>query len=507
MKKEIIKIGTICLLATELSGILMSQSSEVIVYASESNIKDIDIRWLDYNIEVYVGAEIEFEAYIKGDETFDNIVWNLNNEGIISLDTLKKQAKLIALNEGEVEIAACVPDGSESCIHRNMFVKAYGESEAEQEIIAPFIQPIQQIGLETKELQVEIQQKIPSEDKGLYLDQYLHQLVFIGELTQEKTEVNMHPRYDFYTFRIGNRLQTLTIRIDRQDQSYTQLTNIIENYENYNTVLPCPPEEPEQPVPPVDPGVPPEEPEQPVPPVDPGVPPEEPEQPVPPVDPGVPPEEPEQPLPPSAGNESVLDDLTLGIPNVSVIPNKHQDGSNSAPYQIQANEELTMSQQYTVMEQYLHSLALYRKVQFISLNETDTQFVYRYKVSKRMYSRLQSENDFYIEFIINKQTKEVYPLVTMRPKPGQETLLEESEIELDSKTEGLESKLMNVLRPMTIVNAQEVVQNTPENREELLVQNNVSTNLQSQMNPYIYMGVVVTSVILGGTVLFIRSRR
>ncbi|MGL4972729.1 MAG: hypothetical protein ACRC6H_06265, partial [Culicoidibacterales bacterium] len=229
------------------------QNSGVLpVYANENLVHDVTIKWLDYNTEVYLGSELEFMAFLPNDAAFINFEWTANQNGIIELTGNNQHAYLRAVATGEVEVAACVPDGTQSCLHRNLFVKAYEQSEAAQALIRPGIRAVMQSGITEKNLYVEVEASLVQQKQIETLTAYFPQLYALGAINLIGSD-SEHHRFNYYTFSIADQKQQLTIRVDKLQSGYEQLMTIIENYEQYlqNPEQPSPevPEEPKPEVP------------------------------------------------------------------------------------------------------------------------------------------------------------------------------------------------------------------------------------------------------------------
>ncbi|MGL4972056.1 MAG: hypothetical protein ACRC6H_02830, partial [Culicoidibacterales bacterium] len=145
--------------------------------------------------------------------------------------------------------------------------------------------------------------------------------------------------------------------------------------------------------------------------------PEVPEQPSPEV-----PEEPKPEVPEEPKPEVVVPptfDLTLGNPVLTVVKQPNQDGSLQHPYTVTVKSTLSQEQQQLLMRQYIFDLMQFFNVSLVQTNETTTQIVYTYQVSKKFQRIFQEAlgKDFYIEFIINKDTDESVYLIEPPVKP------------------------------------------------------------------------------------------
>ncbi|MGL5382465.1 MAG: hypothetical protein ACRDCC_03190, partial [Culicoidibacterales bacterium] len=298
-----------------------------------------------------------------------------------------------------------------------------------------------QSGITEKNLYVEVEASLVQQKQIETLTAYFPQLYALGAINLIGSDLEHH-RFNYYTFSIADQKQQLTIRVDKLQSGYEQLMTIIENYEQYlqNPEQPSPevpeepsPEVPEQPSPEVPEEPSPEVPEQPSPEVpeepSPEVPeepsPEVPEQPSPEVPEEPKPEVPEEPspeVPEQPSPEVVVPptfDLTLGNPVLTVVKQPNQDGSLQYPYTVTVKPTLSQEQQQLMMRQYIFDLMQFFNVSLVQTNETTTQIVYTYQVSKKFQRIFQeaSGKDFYIEFIINKDTDESVYLIEPSVKP------------------------------------------------------------------------------------------
>lgn len=366
-------------------------------------IRDIAIEGLDYNTEIYRGSEVAFQAYIKDDPSFELIRWSTNQIGIIELSGQGKQATLKSIQPGQVEIAACVDDDSWSCIHRNIMVRDYPTDSYSQQWLIPGMRAIKQVGINQKNLYVEVAPGQTSEQQQVVLKQYLQQLASLGNVELQTTE-QFQSRYRFFTFKVANRAETVTIRVDHNQSGFQQQETILNHYSDY--LQPS--------LPPVNSGTSNDEP--------PAV--GQPSE-------GIP--NPESSVPTQTGGANMTTnqganahveskkepvtlrpELTLGFSELVQLSDAEQDGSQRYPFRIRFREQFPLEQQQQLFNEYIAKWAENAKITLSSQQQIDGQIVYLFEIFEKT-----SEKTFYLEFIVDYENGESLPVISPLHLPSE----------------------------------------------------------------------------------------
>ena len=202
-------------------------------------IKDVHIKWLDENTTFYLGGDIIVEAYVNGEKN-ENILWSIREldgkTNVVNLDALGSKAILYANNVGRAEIIASTTDNTDSMRHIVVNVKQYSNDDFNNDLISSSIIPIlsKNITSSQKLLQVEVDKNISTNEKIEKLDVYLKKLSKLGKLANESINLE-HDEYEMHTITIDeiNNIK-LEIRLEKNDESYEQMREKLINIEKYN---------------------------------------------------------------------------------------------------------------------------------------------------------------------------------------------------------------------------------------------------------------------------------
>lgn len=199
--------------------------------------KEIFMEWIYDNSTFYIGADIEIEANVNKEATVKEVGWKFTgDEDSINSDIQGNKVKLTAKNKGKIEVMAYAIDGSLVSREIMLNIDEYPTDETSKSIIGMNIMPIQTIkenGIDNL-LQVEVNKSIEVDEKIIAMDEYLKKLSKLGNLgdVYKKAESD---NYAYYTIRINDANNTkLEIRVDKNDDSYISIKDMIVNANLYN---------------------------------------------------------------------------------------------------------------------------------------------------------------------------------------------------------------------------------------------------------------------------------
>ncbi|MGL5917611.1 MAG: hypothetical protein ACRCZC_07915, partial [Culicoidibacterales bacterium] len=199
-------------------------------------------------------------------------------------------------------------------------------------------------------------------------------------------------------------------------------------------------------------------------------------------------------------------DITLGKPELEVTKNPNQTGSSDNPYEVKVSRPLTQADQERIRQQYIFDLKQFFEVFFIERTETDQQIYYKYHVSKK-FQRIFSEvggNDFYIEFIIDKDEDERVYLIDP-PVQSDEKTQQQSDmtlrVEAQSTIQQEESKADTLEAEVESNIEQATVQTIEPEMNSTINEQATSENVTGIAEKSTYLGMVSTGILATGLII------
>lgn len=357
-----------------------------------NTVTDVFIDGIHENSILYVGADIVINGYVNEEAIVQEISWQLTGDSnIVDFDTYGNRGKITARAPGTVWVMARATDGSDKAREYAVKVEEYPEDTLSKELISNNITPIQKrtILSNINIIQVEVNKNIQLlEEKVSVLEDYIKNLATLGTLSNG--EITSDEDYEYYIIDISGR--KVEVRVDKKDDSYSSLKNILLDVSKYiGDIVDTDKEEEESAG----------------------------------SDNSFDLDSSETTKPPENDNGSGVDstekpkDEDIATPGGDNIVVLGGDGtSEDNPIIVTTEDKLTSEEKVDSIRAYLMELETMKQLYFIRKFDTNEYTSYIFKVSEKSVGyrllRQASKNDFYIEIRVNKNDEESYkPIIEM----------------------------------------------------------------------------------------------